>query len=528
MKRPFPEIIMPDTGKPYRETVEPKQKAFHTSKSRFRLMSGAYGAGKSAAAVIEILKECWIYPGNYGYVVRQSFKKIDQTILKDIRNITPPWMVVQQHKTSHWIDLLNYKGLEYIQENKIKNYRTAKMRERLIDIKGVSRIQFQSFQNNIKAEDQFSSANIGWFMIEQAETASYEIYKYLVGRARMSHASGNVILVANPTGRDWLWDIFSPESPNKLDGHDWWIFETKDNPHLPPHYIEGMKLTYSEDEIKRLLHGDYNVAIDAIFPELSQSHHYIPYFKPPEDWPKAVGIDHGLENPTAAVFLAENPKSGDIFAYGEYYEKDKITSEHVAALLPQLTKQHKCRVIDPTAANRQGTDKNSVVLEYNKLGLPLAPSSRDKPAGIIRLKEYLRIDPERTHTNLGHKGAPRLYIMNNCTKLWDQLLRYKWEQPKSGVGDENKPEKAKKKHDHLPDALRFAMISFANALTKNSVVKDQHSPERWRIAEAKENSNLVSDAEGKIITGKFTIEKDIEKSLTEPTRPGRVTTWLAA
>ena len=96
---------MPDTGKPYRETVGAKQKAFHTSKSRFRLMSGAYGGGKSAAAVIEILKECWIYPGNYGYVLRQSFKKIDQTILKDIRNITPPWMIVQQHKTSHWIDL---------------------------------------------------------------------------------------------------------------------------------------------------------------------------------------------------------------------------------------------------------------------------------------------------------------------------------------------------------------------------------------------------------------------------------------
>ncbi len=56
--------------------------------------------------------------------------------------------------------------------------------------------------------------------------------------------------------------------------------------------------------------------------------HKVPRFDIPEDWPRYVGLDFGGVN-TAAVYLAEDPASGKLYAYREYHTGRRSAAEHI-------------------------------------------------------------------------------------------------------------------------------------------------------------------------------------------------------
>lgn len=518
-QRRFPIIVMPN-GRKYHESAEDFQRAFHKCSDKFRWLGGGVGGGKSAASTIEVLRHSWYYPNNYGFILRKTFPELRLSAIKDFYEITPSWMIVEDNRQEHWVDLYNYKGYAYRQRywDKVES---GKMRKRdylkgLREIKGTSRVEFISFEGTEAAEQKFRSANIGWYMIEQAEEASPIIYDRLNERLRRVPSGRQAWFISNPDGRDWLWDFFSPESPTKRDGHTLFEVELSDNSNLPADFHETLKDTYSEADYERLVEGSFAIATGAVFPEFSLDMHVIPHFQPSDEWDKCFSLDHGLDNPTAALHLTKWP-SNIVYIYQEYYEREKYIAAHAAALRPTLTPEHRVKTIDPTCVNRTAFSGATYIGEYARAGIHFIPGVRDVGIGINRIKEYLKFDEALKHPMTGEMGSPRLLISDRCPILAREIQRMKWETVKTDRGGKNKPEKPKDFFDHLIAALRWGLLAFTPYRSSRSYVPE--SPKRGLNARPNATEHKYINKEGD-----FSIESAIRAS--QKVSNSRATSWV--
>ena len=523
----FPEIVLPDEVASkdrdkvnldannkiiYQDNLYPYQRDFHKSEAKFRRIDGGVGGGKSICATVEAIKESWMYPDNFGYILRKTLPQIRISALPTFYKCCPKWMVFEHNRSEFWVDIINRFGFDYMEK---LGYRPSANKLRQVD--GLSRIQFISFEMTREGFEKFASSEPGWYFVEQAEQANFEMYKKLNERLRRNPASRKAWFVSNPIqGRDWLWQIFDDYSPSKFPNHEQFHVKTYDNVVLADDYIQQMELQYTDEEKDIFLQGTIGGIPRAIYPELDPTIHLLEDFKIPVHWDKAIGLDHGLHNPTAAILLARD-EFGNIYAYDEYYQNQKRVSDHARALLPKLTMNHKCKMIDPSTSTRDGVHLDTVKGEYVREGLFFRSSSRDIPAGINRISEYLKVDPKRKHPITGATGSPRLFILEKCKTLWEEMTIYRYEELKTGIGESNLPDKPLKHRDHTCDALRYAMMGFAIPLSKKSDAPD--SPHREMFLNSKPMDNVNTE-------GNMTIEKEIKQAI----KPRRIqtTSWLAA
>ena len=463
-------------GKKYEHSAELPQRAFHKSKAKFRWLGGGVGGGKSAASTVEVLRHSWEFPNNYGFILRKTFPELRLSAIKDFYEICPSWMIVEDNRQEHWVDVYNHIGFRY-RKRYYKDYKNKKMTRRdyihgLKKLKGTSRIEFISFEGTEAAEDKFRSANIGWYMMEQAEEAGdTTIYNRLNERLRRVPSYRQAWFISNPDGRDWLWDIFSEDSEGKRENHEMFEFQLTSNTNLPEDFHQSLKDTYTAEDYARLVEGSFDVATGAVFPEFSFDMHVVDHFDPPDFWEKGLSLDHGLNNPTGAIHMTKFP-TGEVYIYEEYYEQEKFIAEHAAAFRKQITPEHRFFTIDPLCVNRSAINGATIIGEYARAGIPFQPGVRDVMVGINRIKEYLDFDVEHPHPILKTQGSPRFFVSDRCPILIRQLQRYKRETLKTNRGMQNQPEKMRKHFDHLIDPIRWLMLIFTPHRSQKSYVPE--------------------------------------------------------
>lgn len=454
----MPEIVLPN-GMKYLETVLPKQLEFHRAKQKFRAMGGGVGAGKTYAACVDALVESWIYPNNFGYILRRTLPELDSSTLLDFLEVVPPPIILHENKTKRYFDLLTYKGLRMLQENPSLTYQSLRR------AKATSRVQFMSFENTLEAYQKFQSANLGWFFIDQAEEATEEVFDALVKRLRRVPSSRRGWFVWNPAGHNWCWKKFHRNSPGYDEQRFYLVnVDTQDNPYLPPDYEDSLLETLSKDKIERYLRGSYEVFTGTVFKDFDMSVHVIDPFVIPEDWDRACALDHGLNNPTAVGFYARD-YDGNIFRYDEHFQSGWLVAQHARAIADRVRQCH-YRLIDPACKARDATTGKSVIQEYAGHGLYFMAANNDVAAGIDRCASYLRVDPERIHPLTKQKGSPRFFVFKTCQHFLDEVLDYQWQRLKTGIGEKNEPEAPRKYKDHCMNEWRYCMMHFADPIVK--------------------------------------------------------------
>lgn len=158
----------------------------------------------------------------------------------------------------------------------------------------------------------------------------------------------------------------------------------------------------------------------------------------PEHWPRAFGMDVGW-NWTAAVWGALERETDTIWVYTEHLMGQERPAVHAAAIrargawVPGL--------IDPAAGARSQVDGRQLLQLYRDEGLDLRPAQNAVHAGIHEVSN-------RMQTN-------RLKIFDGCQNTRRQLRTYRWGEKADGSGT-GRPEKD---DDHLPDALRYLVMS---------------------------------------------------------------------
>lgn len=244
----------------------------------------------------------------------------------------------------------------------------------------------------------------------------------------------------------------------------------KDNAHLDAQaYLFALK-QLPEATQERLIAGSWEAIEGAAFPHFDPEVHVAPSLSPPQDWRRWEAMDYGTSNPTAWYAAAISPE-GYAVIYDEYYSPGLI-SQHASAI---LTRRHNrwgqpsIALCDPSVQARTGFGIHgkgeTVHSEFSKHGIFLVPANNDRRAGLVRIAEALRSNPNRPFpewhplrlNDAGEirYGAPNLYITEDCPVLIKQLREAPLD-PKDGETIEPYWEG---KHGHAMAACRYLMTA---------------------------------------------------------------------
>jgi len=156
-------------------------------------------------------------------------------------------------------------------------------------------------------------------------------------------------------------------------------------------------------------------------------------FPIPAFWRRGYGFDVGW-NKTAAIWLAEDPADGTLYAYAEHYKGEAIPAVHTLSI--------KARgdwirgAIDPASRSRSQDEGKQLFVTYATLGLHLVPAVNAVDEGLYEVWSRLETGRLKLFTTLVNtKSEYRLYRRNEKGKVV-------------------------KKFDHLMDALRYAVMTF--------------------------------------------------------------------
>lgn len=431
----------------------PKQREFlsdsvEQSGPKYVAYVGGIGSGKTLIGCITVAVWAVLYPGDY-LVCRQFAPELKVTTLKTFLEILPKELLVE-YRVADGIVRIKSRG------GKVSNV----------------------FFRQLEEPDKLRSMNLNGFYIDEASQVSEAAFMLLQGRLRGPFLRKG-ILTSNPNGHDWIYHWFVKQDMFKSEGAKRYYKLIKapstENVHLPDGYVQSMMDTWSEDRIRREIFGDFDSFAGQVYPEFRRDVHVIKPFAIPPEWPRIVGIDHGLRNPAAWLWAAIDYDE-NVYFYREFYQKEWLIEEICKgkAGLPGVIKlmgkeRIEVAVIDPSTAARRGQTGFSdfdAYLEHLPAGFPLKLGNNDVKAGIDRVKTFLKVSPVTK--------KPQLFIFDTCSNLIEEMSQYRYKELlPNQVGKQSEKEgEVHKVNDHAADAARYLIMSRPEpAVNRDEVMK---------------------------------------------------------
>lgn len=209
-------------------SATPRQAAFHAAQEMFKLYGGSMGGGKTWALCAEAIALSCDYPGNRGYICRNTnvdFMRTTYTVL-DLM-LRESALVKDHHKSS----------------------------PAFYDLHNGSRIYYGGLDDSPESEQRLRSFDLGWFAIDEASETSERYFLTLASRLRLKVDGIRYfgLLATNPDP-GWIKARFIDQ---KLPDHIFIPALPRDNPHLPADYVTRLKSIFPDDWQKRFLEGDW-------------------------------------------------------------------------------------------------------------------------------------------------------------------------------------------------------------------------------------------------------------------------------
>ena len=215
-----------------------KQAYFHAAPEMYKLFGGAMGGGKSWALCAEAIALSQQYPGNRGYLCRDTFTAFRRTTLMTLEAMLDRAGLVEQHHQSAFYFLL----------------------------KNGSIIMYGGLGDDKKAIEKLKSMDLGFFGIDEASETSESYFLMLSTRLRLKLPGIKYfgLLASNPDP-GWLKRRFIDQ---KLPDHVFIQALPGDNPQLAEGYLDRLKSILPEEWQKRYIQGDWTAfeGVNSVFP----------------------------------------------------------------------------------------------------------------------------------------------------------------------------------------------------------------------------------------------------------------------
>lgn len=416
--------------------------------------SGGFGASKTYGLCLKAMYLSSIYPGNRGLIARKQVKKLEMTTMKTFFKVCPQEAYQYGSRSDQAKRLVLNNGSEII----------------------------WSQLDDSEILELLRGLEINWFIIDQAEEVSEEIFEVLLrrlGRWDQAEVPQYLIDAEHAAGREWPWmngetgaplpptyamiacnpdhelhwiyRRFHEKSPEwaetySKEGYKMIHFDSTKNIFLPNQNKDAL-LKGTREFVARFVRGEWGIpegqihkidpmSILKMTPELE---HYI--FT---QCKLSRTLDHGETSPTCCIWWALD-KYGNLFAFREYYQPDRLISYHRQRIWElshhKITKKvggsvseeevlevYASEIADPSIFNprTQRGVSVSVAEEY----LEINEAKTDKYSAIWwqrgdnnelgtrnRINELLKLDKEHKHPFSDKMGAPRLYFIER-TSSW--------------------------------------------------------------------------------------------------------------
>lgn len=222
------------------ELLPGSQRDFVKTQERYSAYIGGVGSGKTFAGAvkgIEMSQQPKVgYHGPRGVAAAASYRMLEDVVL-------PQFM-----------ELLDGTGL-------LKVYRR---KDKKAILTNGAEIWFRSLDD----PQALRGPNISWFFIDEGRQTNRKGWDVLIGRIRQKGYKHQGWVTSTPNGYDWMWQLFAPESPNRLTNSTVFFADTRENVHLDPEYRKSLEASYEGKFFEQEVMGQFvGLLGGAVFPE---------------------------------------------------------------------------------------------------------------------------------------------------------------------------------------------------------------------------------------------------------------------
>jgi phage terminase large subunit-like protein len=409
-----------------------KQLPFHQSTKKKKLYIGGNRSGKTTGSIVEDIY--WLR-GHHPYRKIPEApirgRVLSPSLIDGVQKIIIPqfqqWMPPSLLKNGSWEDSYS------------KELRT-------LTLTNGSFVEFMSYE---MMTNKF--AGTSRHFIHYDEEPPLHIFNEC--NARLVDTNGDYWISMTPVdGMTWVYDdLYLPASENKDDSIFMIEVDMLDNPHITKEAAENFLAGLDKTERSAREHGHFVELGGKVYKSFTPELHVIEPMIPDHSWEWYLSLDHGFNNPTAALWHAVSP-DGDVITFDEHYASEMIIDDHARIIHERNSAQGRkipeFWIADPALAQRQGVTGVSIFTEYADRGCYFAPGNNDVPSGIARINQYLKPNSN---------NVPKWHITANCENLIREIQRLRWKTyaSKKMNYEHNKQEQVHKKDDHACDSARY-------------------------------------------------------------------------
>lgn len=470
------------------------QQLYVQSDAKDTMICTGVGSGKTFAICFRGILLTHMMPGNQGLITTDTETHLEDTTKQVFFEMCPPDIIV---KVDNGHNLVQIKTR---------------------DPSKISTIYFRHLNESRPGRKHLSGLDLGWYSCDQLEDCEKREWDYLMTRLRRPGIDRHYRFAAmNAKGKDWCYKrYFQPAiksgnvrktmvmgqkgEPVEIEEyrpakHRYAIIgPSKENIHLPPHFIQDILETQTQEYIDRYVHAKFEDWAGKIYKDFSiESAHNIHWFKIPETWPCIVSIDVGGDSPWAILVGRRDPIFGDVYITAELFAPGLVIREIVSWLrsCEEILSIRNTRFIcDP--ANKLA------IVELFEHDIYCEPARKGpKLPGILRVGGYMKPKsgrtklipaqphPDGTVRDLIVENAPTLWVFKDrCPNFVREHDEWVWHRDHRTQMPTNKPVDV---NDHTCDANIYLLriMPPIEQLARSNPVLDnlrKLDPLSWKVA----------------------------------------------
>lgn len=406
-----------------------KQQVFHNSTAKFRGIITGVGFGKSCAGANETIKACIEYPLSTHLILAPTSKILNNASLAQFWKFCPPEFILQHRKSESVIILVNGAKIIYL---------TA---------------------DNERHVDRLRGIEIGSFWADEGSLLLYKMWQILMGRLRDPGGPLRGWITCTPKGYNWLYYLFvrgvDPLSKKPILGknyYEWFTGTSMDNPYTPEEFKQNLLLQWSGVWAKQEIYGEFTGFEGQVYDNFRPAIHVLKaettrvgdkvVVKPGDSIIElrrfVGGIDWGFTHPMAACIIGFD-NDGRAYVVELFYAQRKRVPDLSSWIHEKQAKYGKIRnwYADPS--------EPGLISELRGYGHGVMRADNNVLPGINTVYGMFSVVQD---------NKPRLFILQNCGALVDELNEYRYADKVEGKVQKDEPIKV---HDDACDSIRYAL-----------------------------------------------------------------------
>ena len=251
---------------------------------------------------------------------------------------------------------------------------------------------------------------------------------------RLADYDGRVLVTFTPglMGLTWVYDRYVKDAPPGIASCA--IFGV-DNPFVSADVLRELLAQFGAHERAARERGEWVQLEGRVWPQWRRDLHVIPARPLPADWRRWRGIDFGVRDAFACVWVARDPSSGLHHLY-RVLHRPQYTTRQNGDEINRLTGSE---VIEASVADSAGLDQRRTLAAECRISTQASP--KDIREGVNAVAELLEPDAE---------GRPGLVVHDTCVPFIREIEAYRWADKGREVPVD--------KDNHSLDALRYLVL----------------------------------------------------------------------